>query len=179
MEKEKDFYKRVQELANSQISLRIEEIIDFYDGHYDEVVSDIVCMVERLQKEKLQQNGKYLLFHFLHSSILMKNYKIKVCLYNEMLYRDKEISTVFWKPPCMFDFIEEDVAFFEAQIKKEFVHIHPWDIEEFRVEYANQFILILGFMLQKIFQDERLCKFLKAFNIVPFFGEFMGKVIKL
>lgn len=174
-----DFHKRVQELANSQIPLRIEEIIEFYDRHYDEVVSDILCMVEQLQREKPQQNGKYLFFHFLHSSILMKHYRIKICLYNEKLYMDEQESAIWWEPPYMFNFIEEDVAVFETKVKREMVQIHSWNIEEFRVEYANQFVVVLGFLLQRIFQDERLMNVLKVFDIVPFFGEFMGKVIKL
>lgn len=179
MHNEKEFNERLYELADKKFSLRIEDIVDYYVQHYEELVYDFIAIIEQLQSAKVKENGKYLFFHYLHSSTLMKNYRIKICLYNEKLYMDEEAASNWWRPPYIYDFIENDVNLFEKELKKEFVGVKPWQMEEFRIKYANQFIAVLGFILQMIFQDERLADVLKRFEIAPFFGEFMGKAIKL
>lgn len=179
MHSKKEFNEKIYELADKRFSSRIDETVDYYVQHYEEIVYDFIAMIEHLQSIKAEESGRYLFFHYLHSSILMKNYRIMICLYNGRLYMDETAVSDWWRPPYLFDFIESDIELFERELKTEFVRVKPWQIEEFRIIYANQFIAVLGFILQMVFQDERLLDVLKTFELAPFFGEFMGKAIKL
>jgi len=93
----------------------------------------------QISKQDLEGQGKvkYIIFQRLLSSERTGSFEIYVGMSDAMLYLDKEMDYLFWKPELLYEDIDQAMREIEKILSKEYVQI-----EEYELIYLKQKLLL-------------------------------------
>lgn len=120
---------------------------------------------------------------YLHSSILMRTGEIRLTLFGEEFYLDKNQFEKAWYPPCFFQQYEQDMSEIMTALQKHHPRIYPYEENAVRYQYAQYFYTAIQSlcqdMLEELTESEAYQKMKKTKDFFFFFGRWMGEAEKL
>lgn len=169
---------------------------------YKESSTETVCLCERKSSEiiggflkelakifeqaakKLKEDShskiKYLLFSYLHSSIFLKKYLIRIDLMGHEFYMEEPIATSYWDAGDIYSHFDHDIEEMAQKTAKRIPRLRGYEVDYIRYAYAPYYHRmaeelireIVGGILEsshKAYEDEG------EEHIKILFGEYMGE----
>ena len=129
-------------------------------------------------KEKEREAVCYLLFSFLHSSIFLREYWIRIDRMGEAFYGDPLPAEAYWNAGCLYRLLERDIGEIRREVAKRIPRIREYETDYIRYAYApyyhrmaKEFILE---MMEEVLGDGRMLSGMGGKRIKVMFGEYMG-----
>lgn len=120
---------------------------------------------------------------YLYSSILMRTGELRLTLYGEELYIDRNQLELAWIPPCFFEMYEQDMIEIIEELQKGHPRIYQYEKDAIRYQYAEYYYAAIAAlcrdMLDEIKNSEAYRMLKKTDNFFFFFGRWRGEAEKL
>lgn len=120
---------------------------------------------------------------YLYSSILMRTGELRLTMYGEELYMDKNQLEVAWIPPCFFQMYEQDMQEIIVKLQKEHPRIYQYEKDAVRYQYAEYYYAAIVALCRDMLDEIKNCaeyKLLKKTDdFFFFFGRWRGEAEKL
>ena len=113
----------------------------------------------------------------------MRTGEIRLTLFGEEFYLDKNQFEKAWYPPCFFQQYEQDMSEIMTALQKHHPRIYPYEENAVRYQYAQYFYTAIQRlcqdMLEELTESEAYQKMKKTKDFFFFFGRWMGEAEKL
>lgn len=140
-----------KELLSPRFETRLKvfqkDSIEYTDmtREYRKAMSEIVQHALLSQQSGKFGIAKYLSIFYLRSSVITGSYEFAISITNERYCLDPFGQFIFWCPKQIFANIAEDIDFFEKAARKQWVRIRPYEIEEIKRLYVNDYYRLAAF----------------------------------
>lgn len=114
------------------------------NAEYSKVVAQLVRQARKSQNAGTLGVVSYFSISHLFSSAITQTYEFKISLTNQRYFLDEKALTVYWSPKLIYDTIDADMQIFMAQARKKWVRIHPFEFDDVRRAYVNEYNLLAG-----------------------------------
>lgn len=161
---------------------RIEQM---YNMQYQKIWDSLKKMFTSLFMKTIhaQAEGKkeaihYLAIQYLHSSLCIGTWGYRIETFDADLYLNEYETEEYYYPYFLYSFWEEDIEFLHNVLKKEYIRIQAYEIEEIKTNYIlyynGIFKNLLKELIPKIFKIPLWDEVKKESNVKIIFGEYMG-----
>lgn len=120
---------------------------------------------------------------YLYSSILMRTGELRLTLYGEEFYMDRNQLELVWTPPCFFEMYEQDMIEILEELQKGNPRIYQYEKDAIRYQYAEYYYAAIAAlcrdMIDEIKNSEVYKMLKKTDNFFFFFGRWRGEAEKL
>ncbi|MBR3772483.1 MAG: hypothetical protein IKL07_09450 [Clostridium sp.] len=145
---------------------------------------DLVCRKAcRQQEEGMKEPIAYLNVFSLRSSIITKSYEFLIQAFDDTLYYDDVETMETWTPKWIMEFYEQQVAYFENEVKKNVIRVHQYELLPFERTLAGDYYkIVLVFLIEHLEEVLGLESFQKMKKTEDFqiqYGEYLGESITL
>jgi len=123
----------------AKIELAFETMQDsdetgFYKA-FEEMLGQVQIAQEKTEKEIL----RYIYISFLQSSIYTKSYAFRIDAYDKRQFADITDTHVYWSPQFIFEYFDEDMAYFRKYISSKVLRVREYEIMQFATRYASHY----------------------------------------
>ena len=133
------------------------------------------------EDESRDDEVSYLLFSYLHSSIFLKKYFIRIDLMRPGLYSDAPLAVSYWDAGDIYSLFEKDIEEIRRKAGKRIPRLREYEIDYIRYEYAPYYHQMVKAFIREIMKGmlesaqvpDRKAKEEKQVKIL--FGEYMGE----
>ncbi len=175
-----DAWKWGAELFSARIRLLERE---YTKTERREEMVDVFATLFRQWRERTQAEAASVGICYLYSGILMQTGELRLTMYGEELYMDKNQLEVAWNPPCFFQMYEEDMREIIERLEKEYPRIYQYEKDAVRYQYAEYYYAAIAAlcrdMLDEIKNSEAYRALKKTDDFSFFFGRWRGEAEKL
>lgn len=148
----------------------------------EEVVSAFAKLFQQWE-EQTEAKAASVGICYLYSSILMRTGKLRLTVYGEEFYMDKNQLEVAWLPSCFFQMYEQDMQEIIAKLQKEHPRIYQYEKDAIRYQYAEYYYAAIAALCRDMLNEIKNCEEYRALNktddIFFFFGRWRGEAEKL
>lgn len=148
----------------------------------EEVVSAFVRLFQQWEEQK-EAKAASVGICYLYSSILMRTGELRLTMYGEEFYMDKNQLEVAWIPSCFFQMYEQDMQEIIVKLQKEHPRIYQYEKDAVRYQYAEYYYAAIAAlcrdMLDEIKNREGYKLLKKTDDFFFFFGRWRGEAEKL
>ncbi len=120
---------------------------------------------------------------YLYSGILMQTEELRLTLYGEEFYMDKNQLELAWSLPCFFQMYEQDMLEIIGELQKKHPRIYQYQKDAVRYQYAEFYYAAIEAlcrdMLEEIMDSEEYRMLNKTEDFFFFFGRWRGEAEKL
>ena len=178
-----EIFKSLEEDMKTKILENIEKIKKNVQLKEEEIKNNLALKISSLLNNSAkEENEIYIVISPLESSILTKSYEISLMLCNEEIYLDNKPIYTYFSIPYIFEYIDEDMKYFEKLMNNNFRNITTFEIKGFRLKYEKLYMdlyLFLVFYFIKTLKDEGLFLNIKCDKISFLYGKFMENLMPI
>lgn len=134
--------------------------------------------------EKKNNNGGqiyYILFSYLHSSIFLQKYLIRIDLMSRGFYKEEPLATSYWNAGEIYRNFEEDIGKIRRKVAEKVSRIREYEEDYIRYAYAPYYHQMAGAFIREVAEgflenSGEMQKNMKDGEQTKLlFGEYMGK----
>lgn len=137
---------------------------------------------QRAQAEGRKAPAAYLLITYLRSSFSARTYDFSIGLYDDKLYADQNCMGFYWSPTFIFDHADDILEKAAPMLKKKFVRLMDYEIEEYRPAFFDPYLAIARYFFQQAVSTIETLPGVKGLQKGEVFqiayGEYMGPTMK-
>lgn len=188
MDRKEELMTAMESLLPEQLSKSIRSITLHFEKHSKEIVHTFLEAFKKaveqaavLQDEKKKGKVRYILFSYLHSSIFLQRYLIRIDLMDHTFYSDSSQAVSYWDARDIYQLFEGDVEAIREQLGKNYPRIREYEADYIRYAYAPYYHGVTKAFLQAMLEEA-----LPESNFLPqqdrlesfvsiLFGEYMGE----
>lgn len=120
---------------------------------------------------------------YLYSSILMRTGELRLTMYGEEFYMDKNQLEAVWFPSCFFQMYEQDMQEIIAKLQKEHPRIYQYEKDAVRYQYAEYYYAAIAALCRDLLDEIKNCEEYRLLKRTDdfffFFGRWRGEAEKL
>lgn len=187
MDRKEEIIEESLKFIGELAQMRMRKLEGMGDILREEMQSGLLHALNHLaehQKQRAEYFEKeicYLCIEFLLSSIVTRSYDFQISLYDERLHLDPKPCVVYWRPPILFDEVEEDMETILRELKSKVIALRADEVEESRKAYILMCHYLLAEMfVEKYFKDTVLKSNLrelgKGKSLELLYGGYMDKM---
>lgn len=159
---------------------KIQEVIE----SFLQSINDVLLMAYKKDQLSGQKGSlQSISVSSLRSSDYTKTYAIKLSANEKELFIEPNPTSVLWTPTFFVDLMNEELALLWEVAKKKLIRLKQWDMEQFRLQYAQ---LYTGFILSllstcadQVAALDALKEIRKAPKVCFYVGAYMEKPVLL
>lgn len=178
-----EIFKSMKEEIKNKLLENIKKIQNNLQAKEEEIKNLLFSKIENLLNNYMKEESKvYILISPLKSSIFTKSYEISLMLCNKEIYLDDNSIYEYFSIPDIFEYIDEDMKYFEKLMRSNFKNLTKFEIKGFKLKYENLHIELYLFLILyfiKTLKDEGLFLNIKFDKITFLYGEFMENSIPI
>ena len=114
-----------------------------------------------------------------YGSMLMGTYELRLVLYGEDFYLDRNPEVCVWKPPCFFEMFEKDMEVILKKLKSTYPRIYVYEEDAVRLRCVEYYLAALHRlcmdMTEEILHTEEFRRMKRADDFYIFFGRYRGE----
>ena len=181
MEAAKEVFPEQFEKSSAETIRRCEEksseMAEGFLRAFEEAAEHAICRKEADSSSEV----RYLLFSWLHSSIFLKRYLIRIDLMGQGFYNEPPLAVSYWDAGEIYFLFEKDIEEISGKVRKKVPRIRRYEEDYMRYAYAPYYHrMTKGFireMLEEILADEQELGGDGAGGkeVRILFGEYMGE----
>lgn len=157
MYKKEELLKSSEDFLFKRIKPNLESLEKHVETNKELIVESFIKKLNKLFDVALLQQAaavkepiEYIYISFLRSSILTERYEFKIDLFSEMLWMDKEETSIYWTLKFIFQYVEKDMEDMNNFVKRK---IPQFDLEELKYEYASCYIPFARLLINKTIKE--------------------------
>lgn len=112
-----------------------EKSREMVEGLLSAIEQGIRQIIRDVGKEGMEQ-VRYVLFSYLHSSIFLKKYYIRLELTGEELYLKEPLAEVYWDAGDIYRLFERDIEEIQRGMAFQIPRIRSYEVDDIRYAYA-------------------------------------------
>ena len=159
---------RVQAMDNSLVDLmgtifyeRTRETIQSYLDHKEKMIQgfrDALSLAVDSAKAPIDSGKKlpirYIQLSYLLSGVLLKEFRLKIDLYDTRHYGDLTGGDGYWDYAELFPYVDEDIDRLKEEWEQQFLHIREYEVVDLRLRYSVGVFAILEKILRDMVSEE-------------------------
>lgn len=186
-ERKDEIMKVVAELIPELFEESSAETVLFCEKKSSEIVDgflEVFAKVLEQAVQKTKEDGgrkiQYLLFSYLHSSIFLKKYLIRIDLMGSEFYMEEPLATSYWDAGDIYSHFEKDITEMARKMAGRVPRLREYEVDYIRYAYAPYYHRmaeeLIREMMRGILESSR-----KPYedageeSIKILFGEYMGE----
>lgn len=189
MKERKEKILGVAEILMSEVFEKSSsEVIQYCEKNSSKIVGGFLKAVENAVRDATNNKKKnidnqiyYILFSYLHSSIFLQRYLIRIDLMDTSFYKEEPLATSYWDARDIYNSFEEDIEEIRQMMAEKLLRLREYEADYIRYAYAPYYHHLAGVFIKEMVggllesaeethrddKDEKLAKIL--------FGEYMGE----
>lgn len=112
-----------------------EKSVELVEGFLSVIEQGIRQIIRVVGKEGMEQI-RYFLFSYLHSSIFLRKYLIRLELAGDELYLKEPLAEVYWDAGDIYRLLERDIEEIQKGMEFKVPRIRSYEVDEIRYAYA-------------------------------------------
>lgn len=112
-----------------------EKSVELVEGFLSAIERGIRQIIRDVGKEGMEQI-RYFLFSYLHSSIFLRKYLIRLELAGDELYLKEPLAEVYWDAGDIYRLLERDIEEIQKGMEFKVPRIRSYEVDEIRYAYA-------------------------------------------
>lgn len=150
-------------------------------GGFLEAFKSVMDQVVKLQDQEEKEKVKYLLISHLYSSMLLKQYLIRIDVMDQGFYNDSAQAASYWDAEPVYRLFEEDIKEIKKKVEKSVPRIREYEVDYIRYAYAPYYHRMAKVFIQAMLEELRSeNRFLpdrdrREEQVEVLFGEYMGQ----
>lgn len=156
-----------------------EKSVELVEGFLSAIERGIRQIIRDVGKEGMEQI-RYFLFSYLHSSIFLRKYLIRLELAGDELYLKEPLAEVYWDAGDIYRLLERDIEEIQKGMEFKVPRIRSYEVDEIRYAYAPYYHGMAKEFIREMMAgivgdcDYRTDEEEKD-QVVILFGEYMGE----
>lgn len=156
-----------------------EKSVELVEGFLSVIEQGIRQIIRVVGKEGMEQI-RYFLFSYLHSSIFLRKYLIRLELAGDELYLKEPLAEVYWDAGDIYRLLERDIEEIQKGMEFKVPRIRSYEVDEIRYAYAPYYHGMAKEFIREMMAgivgdcDYRTDEEEKD-QVVILFGEYMGE----
>lgn len=136
MNRQDEINKAATQILNERMQDNYLKVSSYYNDHKASILSNFKQqIISLLNQAKMQQEtcGKrpiqYVAASFLLSSTITESFDFQLSLMDKLNFLDSIESCIYWSPKWIFSPVNEDKKALSSKLKKEFVRLHDFELD--------------------------------------------------
>lgn len=156
-----------------------EKSVELVEGFLSAIERGIRQIIRDVGKEGMEQI-RYFLFSYLHSSIFLRKYLIRLELAGDELYLKEPLAEVYWDAGDIYRLLERDIEEIQKGMEFKVPRIRSYEVDEIRYAYAPYYHGMAKEFIREMMAgivgdcDDQTDEEEKD-QVVILFGEYMGE----
>ncbi|MCL1924631.1 MAG: hypothetical protein FWF50_03505 [Defluviitaleaceae bacterium] len=145
-----NFLLRKIEPNFNKLEKYLEENKELIVENFSEKLNELFELAIIQQKASIKEPIEYMYISFLRSSMLVESYEFCIDLFNEMIWLDKEETTIYFPLKFIFQYIDQDIEDMKSFVNRK---IPQFNLDELKYQYSQCYIPFAALVINKIINE--------------------------
>lgn len=180
MEVVADLIPKLFEESSTETARFCEERSSEIIGGFLETFTNVMEQAAQKLKNDGERKIHYFLFSYLHSSIFLKKYLIRIDLMGPEFYMEEPLATLYWDAEDIYSHFEQDIEDMARKVAERVPRLRGYEVDYIRYAYAPYYHRMAEELIREIVGGILECSY-KSYedagedHIKILFGEYMGE----
>jgi len=185
-EREKSIYAAGEALLAERLTQNIATIEatihaapEVYAETFLEALQTVLQQAVTAQEKGDKGSLRYICISYLQSSLHTGSYQLRLDAYDERQFGDIADACAYWSPQFIFQYMDDDMAYFRTHIGKHVVQVREHEVMRFAMRYSMHYFRIVQQFITELMEPLVASDALGAEALTVMFGGYMDQAVVL